>query len=129
MTRWYVDTSAALKLVLREAETEALASLIDAETPELVACWLLDTEMRRAAHRIASLSQAAVSDFLGNIDLYDVTASLFREAGVLPGADLRSLDALHLAVAVRLGVDHVLTYDRWMADAARGLGLDVLAPS
>lgn len=129
MTRWYVDTSAALKLVVREAETEALASLIDTEAPELVACWLLDTEMRRAAHRIGPLSQVAVSEFLGNVDLYDVTASLFREAGLLPGADLRSLDALHLAVAVRLGVDHVVTYDRRMADAARGLGLDVLAPS
>ena len=129
MTRWYVDTSAALKLVVREAETRALASLIDAEAPELVACWLLDTEMRRAAHRIAPLSQAAVSDFLGNIDLYDAPASLFREAGVLAGTDLRSLDALHLAAAIRLGVDHVITYDVRMAASARALGLSVLAPS
>ncbi len=129
MTRWYVDTSAALKLVVREAETEALASLIDAEEPDLVACWLLDTEMRRAAHRIEPLSQAAVSDFLGNVDLYDVPASLFREAGVLPGADLRSLDALHLAAAVRLGVDRLLTYDARMTAAARVPGISVLTPT
>ena len=129
MTRWYLDTSAAIKLVVRETESEALAAAIDAGSPELVACWLLDTEMRRAAHRLGSLTQETVSDLLGNVDLYEVPASLFREAGLLPGADLRSLDALHLSAAVRLGVDQVVTYDRRQAEAARSLGLGVLAPT
>ncbi|MGL5827445.1 MAG: hypothetical protein ACRCYU_21955 [Nocardioides sp.] len=55
-------------------------------------------------------------------------ASLFREASLLPGARLRSLDALHLAAAVRIGADKLLTYARRMTDSARALGIGVLTP-
>ncbi len=41
---------------------------------------------------------------------------------------LRSLDALHLAAALRLGCRSVVTYDERMAVAARELGFDVVAP-
>jgi predicted nucleic acid-binding protein len=53
--------------------------------------------------------------------------SLFYEAGILPGTDLRSLDALHISAAVRLGVDLLITYDSRMAGNAAELGLEVLA--
>ena len=129
MSRWYLDTSAALKLLIDEAESASLAEYIDAAEPALASCWLLETELRRAVLRVPRLSQSAVTEFLDGIDLYEVPASVFREAGLLPGVHLRSLDALHLAVAVRIGVDHVLTYDHRMAEAARSLGLNVLAPS
>lgn len=127
MSRWYLDTSAALKLLV-EAEPEALARDIDAAEPDLVACWLLDTELRRTAQREAALTQEAVSDLLDGADLYEVPPSPFREASLLPGARLRSLDALHLAAAVRIGVDHVVTYDVRMAASGRMLGMSVLAP-
>lgn len=129
MSRWYLDTSAALKLLVEEPESAALAALIDAERPELVACLLLDTELRRSVPRIPGLTQERVSNFLQAVDLYEVTPSLFREAGLLPGAALRSLDALHLAAAIRLGTDQLLTYDARMATAARDLGLAVLSPA
>lgn len=129
MSRWYLDTSAALKLVVEESESVALAQVIDHEQPDLVACWLLDTEMRRAAQREDALTQEIVSGLLDGVGLYEVPASLFREAGVLPGMNLRSLDALHLAAAIRIGVDHVVTYDSRMADSARLLGVSVLSPA
>jgi predicted nucleic acid-binding protein len=128
LTSWYLDTSAALKLLIEEEESAVLAAAIDEAAPALVGCWLLDTELRRAAHREPALTQANVSDFLEGVDLYEVPASLFREAGLLPGTSLRSLDALHLAPAVRIGVDAVLTYDARMLEHARQLGLSVLAP-
>lgn len=128
MSLWYVDTSAALKLVIEEAESEALAQSIDRAQPDLVACWLLETEMRRAAQRDVGLGQQVVTEFLEGVGLYEVPASLFREAGLLAGADLRSLDALHLAAAIRIGVDQILTYDVRMQEAARSLGLRVFAP-
>lgn len=128
MSVWYLDTSAALKLIVEESESDALAQGIDREQPDLVACWLLETELRRAAQREEHLSQHLVSEFLEGVGLYEVPASLFREAGVLPGAHLRSLDALHLAAAIRIGVDRVLTYDSRMQDSARSLGLNVIAP-
>lgn len=129
MTRWYVDTSAALKLVVEEAESDALARAIDAEQPDLVACWLLETELRRAAQRETAIGQEVVSELLQGIDLYAMPGSLFREAGLLPGANLRSLDAVHLAAAVRIGVDEVLTYDTRMAESAASLGISVSAPT
>jgi uncharacterized protein len=55
--------------------------------------------------------------------------SLYYEAGILAGVDLRSLDALHLGAAVRLGVDAVVTYDNRMQESASELCLKVLAVS
>ncbi|WP_375000599.1 type II toxin-antitoxin system VapC family toxin [Aeromicrobium sp. CTD01-1L150] len=129
MSRWYVHTSAALKLIVEEAESSALAAAVDTFDGDLAGCWLLETELRRAAQRTEGLEQSAVSQFLDAIDLYAVPSSVFREAGLLPGTSLRSLDALHLAVAVRLGVDAVVTYDNRMQDCCVSLGLAVLAPT
>lgn len=129
MSLWYLDTSAALKLVVEESESDALAEGIDREKPDLVACWLLETEVRRAAQREEALTQVLVSEFLEGVGLYEVPSSLFREAGVLPGTHLRSLDALHLAAAIRIGVDRVVTYDSRLRDSARSLGLSVFAPA
>jgi predicted nucleic acid-binding protein len=41
---------------------------------------------------------------------------------------LRSLDAIHLATAVHVQPDAVLTYDERLAGAAEAQGLAVLAP-
>ena len=129
MSVWYLDTSAALKLLIEEPESPALAQTVDREQPDLVAGWLLETELRRAAQRLPALGMDVVSEFLAGVSLYEMPGSLFREAGILPGETLRSLDALHLAAAVRIGVDLVLTYDVRMADSARLLGLPVLSPT
>ncbi len=129
MTRWYVDTSAAWKLIVREPESAALRSEIEALRPELISCWLLETELRRACVRRAEVAQEIVTGLIDRIDLSEVPASLFRQAGQLPGASLRSLDALHIAAAIQLDVDHLVTYDVRMAESARLLGLKVLAPT
>jgi predicted nucleic acid-binding protein len=129
LSRWYLDTSAALKLLVEEAESAALAGTIDREQPDLVSCWLLETELRRAAQRVEGLKQEGISEFLDGVGLYEVPASLFREAALLPGPNLRSLDALHLSAAVRIGVDEVVTYDERMQESAKALGLRVLSPA
>ena len=129
MRVWYLDTSAALKLVLEEPESEALALHIDSEQPDLAAGWLLESELRRVANRVPGLTMDAISEFLLGVSLYEMPGSVFREAGLLPGPNLRSLDALHLSVAVRIGVECVVTYDERMAQSASQLGLPVVAPS
>lgn len=129
MTTWYLDTSAALKLLVEEAESPALARELDTLEPDLVSCWLLDTELRRASQRTPDVTQSAVSQLLDGVSLYEVPASLFREAGLLPGPALRSVDAIHLAAAIRIGVDAVVTYDTRLTEAARALGMQVVAPS
>lgn len=128
MSTWYLDISAALKLVVDEAESRALIAGIDADRPALASCTLLETEMRRAAHRIPALTQRHVTELLDRIDLYTPSAAVFAQAGLLPGTHLRSLDAIHLAVAMQIGVDNLISYDRRMVEAARDVGLAVSAP-
>jgi predicted nucleic acid-binding protein len=129
MSRWYADTSAALKLLVTEDETEALSTAIDTEQPDLVACYLLETEIRRAVARFDELNQSDAVSVLDGIALYAAPPSLFREAGLLPGKHLRSLDALHLATAVRLGVECMITYDARMITAAQEVGVPVSSPA
>ncbi len=117
-----------MKLIAQEAESDALARAIDEASPQLVGGLLLETELRRASQRDHALSQEIVTTLLRGVDLYEMPTSLFAEAGLLPGENLRSLEALHLAAAIRIGVDFVLTYDARMTTAARDLGLTVLAP-
>lgn len=129
MTRWYLDTSAALKLIVAEAESAALAKKIFAEQPELVSSYLLETELRRAVARVPDLTQQAATDVLDSINLAEISPIVFREAGLLPGTQLRSLDALHLSTALQLDVDAIITYDHRMAAAATDVGIHVIAPA
>jgi predicted nucleic acid-binding protein len=126
----YLDTSAAVKLIVDEEESEALAAYIDSSMneQELVSSALLETELRRLAIRL-EFDQSVVTDLLARVDLVDPPRSLFHEAGLLPGAHLRSLDALHLATALRVDCEFFLAYDKRLVDAARAVGLSVQSPS
>jgi uncharacterized protein len=125
----YVDTSAAAKRLVREAESAALADYLDhleaGEQP--ASSMLLETELRRFAMRL-NLAQTAVSDLLDRIDLIEPDRSLFAEAGLLPGPALRTLDALHLATALRIDASAVVAYDHRLQQAARAVGLATIAP-
>jgi hypothetical protein len=68
---------------------------------------------------------------LAGIALINLTTSVLDEAAVLEPRTLRTLDALHLASALRLGgdMDGMVVYDARLAEAARTSGLDVLAPA
>lgn len=129
MTAYYADTSAVVKLLLAEPESSAVKRWADGGDVELVGTPLLETELRRVAHR-ARLPQAAATAVLDRIAIHDLPRQVFVEAGLLlPGQAVRSLDALHLAAALQLGVGDIVTYDARLADAAEQVGLAVLAPS
>jgi len=122
----YVDTSAAMKLVVSEPESESLADAL-ATDRRLVASWLLHTELHCAAGRHPhDLDIANIQDVLNTINLVDLTRGDMIAAGT--HAPLRSNDAIHLAVAIRLGTDEMVTYDSELAEAAKAAGLAVVAP-
>jgi predicted nucleic acid-binding protein len=125
----YLDTSAAAKLLVDETESVALAAYLDGvrESDDLLSSALLETELRRLAIRL-DLAQSDVTDLLARVDLVDPPRSLFHQAGLLPGAQLRSLDALHLATALSVGADRLIAYDARLLDAARYLGLVAFSP-
>jgi len=128
VTRCYLDTSAAAKLVVAERESDVLAEWLDQSDLRPMATLLLETELRRLAVRLG-LSQQAVTGVLERVELYALPDTAFREAGLMPRQDLRSLDALHLAGALRLDVEVLVTYDERLAAAGADVGLTVLAPA
>ncbi|MFJ4171607.1 type II toxin-antitoxin system VapC family toxin [Paenarthrobacter sp. NPDC089714] len=125
----YTDTSAVLKLVADESESQFLAGHladIRASGGHLVASMLLYTELHCAARR-RNLPFDVVNDVLSAINLVDVTRSDLMFASALP-RQLRSADAIHLATAIRLQVDNVVAYDLELLLAAKESGLDTTSP-
>lgn len=74
--------------------------------------------------RGATLARA----LLDAVELVDLDRELLEDAVSYSSASVRSLDAIHLATAVRVGVRRMLVYDRRLADAAAATGLEVLSP-
>ena len=68
---------------------------------------------------------------LARIDLIRLNDRVLNSAGTLDPMELRSLDAIHLAAAGRLGSDlsQFVTYDDRLAAAAKSMGFKVAAPS
>ena len=69
-----------------------------------------------------------VDRLLGSLMLVAVTAQLLRSARKLAGAAVRTLDAIHLASALRIEPDELLAYDRRLLAAATEHGLTVASP-
>jgi uncharacterized protein len=129
--RYYVDTSAAAKLVVEEVESDALAAFLDQAIEDgdtIGSSLLLETELRRLGIRL-SIPQERVTLVLERMVLLVPDGDVFRNAGLLPDAALRSLDALHVAAALRWGADCVVTYDERQATAVRSVGLSVASPT
>lgn len=126
----YLDTSAAMKLLVEEPESEALSSYLQtAGQRALVASWLLHTELHCAANRHPDdIDLDSVAIVLDTVSLVDITRGDLLTAGTLPGR-LRSNDAIHLAAALRLSVDEVVTYDADLSRAASVAGLPVARPA
>jgi uncharacterized protein len=126
----YIDSSALVKLVVREKETSALEADL-ANRDGLVASRLVVLECRRAARRTPheALVQT-MDDVLEAIYLLDVTPAILDAAATAGPPSLRSLDAIHLATALSIGEPgfEVITYDDRLADASRAAGLTVVQP-
>jgi predicted nucleic acid-binding protein len=127
----YLDTSALVKLVVAELETAALIAWIGAADLDLVSSDLARTELLRAVRRAAPDRVVRAREVLDSLTLLELTTQIFEEAARVGPPFLRTLDALHLAVALDLGDDleTVVTYDDRLADAANANGVRVTAPA
>ena len=133
----YLDTSALLRLVLREPG--ALEELRSSEA--LVSSELLAVESQRTLDRMrvqgtlspeeAAARRAAVTEWLEAVDLVLLQRPILARASEPFPTALGTLDALHLATALvwrdRMGQALVMaTHDGGLALAARSFGIDVL---
>lgn len=129
----YVDSSALLKRYVDEADSPACEELMTSD-PVLVTARHTIVEVRRNLARLladAALATARV-DFAADLAAFSIveldaaTCELAATIGETTG--VRTLDALHLAAAQRIGPGStcLLTFDLRQAQAARSLGLTVL---
>ncbi len=127
----YLDTSAALKLVLPEPETEQLELWIarHAGIPR-VSSRLLRIEMLRTVARYAPNRVGRANDVLSAIALLSID-DVAPTAEVIGDRALRSLDAIHLATAHQVQTDLTafICYDKRLSDSAQSLGLPVETPA
>jgi predicted nucleic acid-binding protein len=70
----------------------------------------------------------ALDAAFGDLVIHPVDAEIVRTARVIEPPVLRSLDALHLATAVLIGAEVVVTYDERLAESAAAVGLTPVAP-
>jgi predicted nucleic acid-binding protein len=129
----YVDSSALLKRYVEEPDSETADSLLRSD-PSLLTARHTIVEVRRNLARLlggrtlaaARSSFARDLEVLSIVELDDVTCE--AAAAVAEVTGVRTLDALHLAAAQRIGGPAVpfLTFDVRQAQAARDLGLTVV---
>lgn len=133
--RYYLDTSAAVKLVRTEAESAALRTFLSPRgqvvgEPILVSSDLLQTELVGTVLR-ARLPLANAMVVMRSVYLYHLSPQICESAGLLVGTiGARSLDALHLATALaqRPSLTGLITYDLRLAEGAHSLGMTVVSP-
>ena len=123
----YLDTSAFLKLLVREESSDAMVRSV--EGGELWSSTLLAVEAHRAAMRLG-VPVDEVDALLHEVSLVLPSASTFNTAQHVGSHALRTLDALHLATALEIGdeLECVVTYDKRLGGAAAAVGLSVSAP-
>lgn len=133
----YVDTSALVPIFIREAKSQAVLDWVESSGERLaISEWSLVEFSSAAAIKVrtgqataALASQAAVRarEFARTHCVVAVPGreEFCRAADLAgnPGLRLRAGDALHIALALSLKVQAVLSLDDAMSEGARALGL------
>ena len=134
----YLDSSALVKLYVREPETAELSAFVRKSVPPLPYSSLHELELTHALERRredADLSTIAVNQIVGAIDKDLTTGVLARPGTEWPGTfaraihllrqhrGLRSLDALHIGHALESGAVWFVTFDKRQGKAASAEGL------
>jgi predicted nucleic acid-binding protein len=96
-----------------------------------IASRLLGVELRRVGARGGVVDRA--DQLLTDISLISLDDEILTAAETVTPSTVATLDAIHLATAVRLSdegeLDALMTYDKQLADGARKHGITVLSPS
>lgn len=126
----YLDSSALVKLAVREPESVALRRYLSRHRP-LMSSALARTEVAQALLPLGPDAVRRGREVLARVALLRINDRTLDAAGLLTPMELRSLDAIHLASAEQLGSDlrAFVTYDERLAAAAAGRGLRVIQPA
>lgn len=134
----YLDTSALVKLLIRDEEgADLVGSILDASDiavtsriayPEARAALAAANRAGRVGGREHGRAKRELARAFGSLAIVELHPRLAEAAGdVAERFDLRAYDAVHLASALVVddGSTVVVTWDRALATAASAAGLDV----
>ncbi len=139
----YIDSSALLKLLWQEPESEAVRDDVAREDLVIVSSLTeLETHVQLTAARLAGrYGKARWERFRAKLAEFRVTdpfrfrplpGSVFetalRQHGGAARTHCRTLDGLHLAAMTELDVARLMTHDAAQARAARALGFEAVMP-
>jgi predicted nucleic acid-binding protein len=137
----YIDSSALAKVYVPEPESESLDGFlrgrVDLVISELTITEVISAVARRKregflnAEQANQIRDAVLSDARsGSFRRLDLNPSVHREAErmllSIESVALRTLDALHIALAVSGAATRMMTFDARMANAAALQGLRVI---
>jgi hypothetical protein len=126
----YLDSSAIVKLIVKERESVALRGYLRGRQA-LVSSALARTEVKRAVLQLGVTAMQRAEEVLKRIELVRMNNAVLNAAGVMKPDELRSLDAIHLATAAlfETTLSNLITYDARMATAAQAHGWAVASPA
>ena len=126
--RWYIDSSAIIKLIKPELETKTLLQQLPLS---ITTSQLSRVEVIRTINlNFGELLEDAY-DILVDIPMVPVDHSVLLGAENLPAfINLRALDSIHMATAfsMKSEIEGVITYDKEMVKAASALGFKTKSP-
>lgn len=128
----YLDTSALVKLVIEEAETDALRAWLAklSGVPRLSSS-LIRVEVPRSILRRSPAAVLHGRRIVARVRRVAMTNEVLDVAAMMQPTLVRSLDAIHLASALTVHdrLTAFVSYDRRLIDAASGVGLPVTSPN
>jgi hypothetical protein len=126
----YLDSSAIVKLAVREPESAALRAYLRRRRP-VVSSALARVEVARALLPLGETAVRRGQDVLTRIDLIRINERVLAAAAVIEPHETRTLDAVHLATVKQIEDDlaRLVTYDERMTASARQNGWPTLAPT
>ncbi len=126
----YLDSSAIVKLIAVERETDALRTFLR-PYPHRVTSVVALVEVMRAARRFGPHAARQAELVLRALSSIDLSHHVTHVAGSLEPQALRSLNSIHLATALLLGpsLEALVTYDDRMASAADVAGIPIASPA
>jgi predicted nucleic acid-binding protein len=128
----YLDSSALVKLLFQEPESDALFGWLSArpDLPKLTS-QVSVIEVVRVCQRLDARQEPAARSLLAGMDVMPLSSVVVDLATRVGTASLRSLDAIQLATAllVRDGLTALIAYDHRLLEAAVAEELPVVRPA
>jgi predicted nucleic acid-binding protein len=128
MVSAYLDTSALVRLLHIEQYSHDLEAYIRDNSITICASDLSRTEIIKALG-LARYNEEALTKFFSDITVYPISTADFEDAGKVGLAEnLRSLDAIHIQVAIHHVLPLFITYDKRQIEVVNKSGIQAVSP-